>query len=55
LEPRQKPAKKLDLANMSIEALNEYIGELEAEMTRARETISEKEAARSGAEAVFKS
>ncbi len=54
LAPRaQKPEpKKLEL--MSIEALNEYIAELEAEIARARETIAEKEAARTGADAVFR-
>lgn len=54
LEPRkQKPAKK-NLEVMSIEALQEYIGELEAEIARARETIAGKQDARQGAEQFFK-
>lgn len=54
LEPRnKKPApKKLD--EMSIEALREYIAELEAEISRVRDAIAQKEAARQGAETVFK-
>ncbi len=55
LAPRaEKPGpKKLGL--MSIEALHEYIAELEAEIARAGEMIAEKEAARASAEAVFRS
>ena len=53
LEPTKKPEiKNLDV--MSIEALGEYITELEAEITRARATIFAKETARDGAESVFK-
>jgi uncharacterized small protein (DUF1192 family) len=39
---------------MSIEALGEYIAELEAEIARAKAAISAKETARDGAESVFK-
>lgn len=55
LEPRKQkpPPKNLDV--MSIEALHEYIAELEAEIARVREAIASKEKARSGANAVFKS
>ncbi len=54
LEPqKQKPPKK-DLDILSIEALGEYIGELEAEIERVRGAIRHKEAARHGAEAFFK-
>jgi len=57
LTPRHaapKPVSK-ELAVMSIEALKDYIAELEAEITRARETIAEKEGSRSEAESLFKS
>ena len=54
LEPRnQKPPPK-DLEIMSVEALHEYIGELEEEIARVREAIAAKEKARLGAESVFK-
>jgi uncharacterized small protein (DUF1192 family) len=39
---------------MSIEALHEYVGELEAEIARVRETIAAKEKARVGAETLFR-
>ncbi len=56
LEPqhqKQKPAPK-NLEDLSIEALGEYIAELEAEIARVREAISGKETARKGAEQFFK-
>lgn len=54
LEPKtQKPALK-NLEVLSIEALGEYIEELEAEIERVRGAIKVKEAARAGAEAFFK-
>ncbi|MBI1985934.1 MAG: DUF1192 domain-containing protein [Rhodospirillales bacterium] len=54
MEPqKQKPAPK-NLEVMSIAALNEYIGELEAEITRVREAIAGKEKARNGADRFFK-
>jgi len=53
LEPAKKPEiKNLDV--MSVEALGDYIAELEAEIARARDAIAGKEAARAGAESVFK-
>lgn len=54
LEPvkKQKPLK--DLESLSIEALGEYIEELEAEIARTQETIALKEKAREGAENFFK-
>ena len=55
LEPRAKEPQKKNLEIMSIEALKAYIGELEAEIARTRETIALKEKARTGADAVFKS
>ena len=56
LEPQhQKPKPDpINLEELSIEALGEYIAELEAEITRVRETIAEKENARQGAEGFFK-
>jgi len=54
LEPPKKKAAPKDLDIMSIEALGEYIAALEAEIARARAAIGAKEAARSGAESVFK-
>ena len=56
LEPqhqKQKPALR-NLEELSIEALGEYIAELEAEIARVREAISGKETARKGAEQFFK-
>ncbi|MCK5778738.1 MAG: DUF1192 domain-containing protein [Rhodospirillales bacterium] len=54
LEPKNKQAPKKDLDVMSIEALGEYIGELEAEIERVRAAIKLKEEARQGAESFFK-
>lgn len=54
LEPQlKKPAPK-NLDVMSLEALGEYIAELEAEIARARSAIQAKENARTGAETFFK-
>jgi len=52
--PAGKPGQK-DLEVMSIEALNDYIGELEDEIARARSMIASKHGARDGAETFFKS
>lgn len=54
LEPEQKKPEPKNLEEMSIEALEEYIAELEAEIARVREAIDGKEVARSGAEQFFK-
>ena len=54
LEPIVLEAKPKDLEIMSIEALGEYIAELEAEIERAQGEIKLKESAREGAESVFK-
>ena len=43
-----------NLAALSLEALGDYIAELEAEITRARDVIAEKESARESADSVFK-
>jgi uncharacterized small protein (DUF1192 family) len=54
LEPQQqKPAPK-NLEEMSIEALGEYIGGLEAEIARVREAIKGKQGAQSDADQFFK-
>lgn len=55
LEPQRQTPKKKDLSDMSIAALHEYVAELEAEVERARATIRDKEAARTGAESFFRS
>jgi len=54
LEPAVKISETRDLEVMSIEALSEYIAELEVEISRARAEIALKERARDGAEAVFR-
>lgn len=54
LEPKKQKPPKVDLEVMSIEALGEYIEELETEIARVRDAIKLKEAARVGAESVFK-
>lgn len=55
LEPVQKKAEIKNLEVMSIEALHEYIAELEGEIERVRGQIVVKEKAKVGAESVFKS
>ena len=52
-QPKKKTEPK-NLEELSIEALGEYIEELEAEIVRVREMIQEKEQARNGAESFFK-
>ena len=42
------------LAALSIEALGDYISELEAEIIRVREAVAEKESARGEADSVFR-
>jgi uncharacterized small protein (DUF1192 family) len=54
LEPRTKRKKLKDLEIMSIEALEEYIAEMESEIERARAEIASKKDHRSAAEDVFK-
>ena len=55
LEIPQPVATVKDLEVMSIEALQEYIAEMESEIERARQAIKDKELARDSANAVFKS
>ncbi len=54
LEPKKKKPAPKNLEEMSIEALQEYIAEMEAEIARVREAIAGKEDARNGAEQFFK-
>lgn len=54
LEPKKQPKPKKNLEELSIEALHDYIAELEEEIARTRDSIKSKEAARLGAEAFFK-
>lgn len=55
LEPQKKKPAPKNLEVMSITALNDYIGELEAEIKRVREAIAGKEKAKDGADKFFKS
>ncbi len=55
LEPPAKKAALKDLEVMSIEALGDYIAELEGEIARVRAMIESKQGARVGAETFFKS
>ena len=55
LEPQTKRPVLRDLELMSIDALHEYIVELNAEIDRARQAITVKEAAKGAAESVFRS
>ena len=54
LTPRKAPAKLRDLDSLSIEELEEYIAELEAEIRRVREDIDRKQRHREGIEGIFK-
>ncbi len=54
LEPVAKKPDARNLEVMSIEALGEYIAELEGEIERVRAEIALKEKARNGAESVFR-
>jgi len=55
LEPPVRKQGLKDLEVMSIEALHEYIAELDVEISRARSMIESKHGARDGAEQFFKS
>ena len=55
LEPTKKKADVKDLDVLSIEALEEYIEEMELEIARVRQKIEDKKKAREGAESFFKS
>jgi uncharacterized small protein (DUF1192 family) len=53
-EPTEKKSLQKDLEAMSIEALGNYISELETEIERVCGAISLKNTAKSGAESAFK-
>lgn len=53
-EPAGDKIKFLDLEDMSIEALDDYITQLNSEIERVQSEISSKKIARIGAEKVFK-
>ena len=54
LEPQHKKPSPKNLDIMSIEALNDYIAEMEAEIARVRQAMEAKESARKNADSVFK-
>ena len=54
LEPQKQKPEPKNLDVMSIEALGEYIAEMEAEIARVRQAIAAKKEARAGADSVFK-
>ncbi len=54
LEPIKKKPAPRNLDEMSIDALNEYIAGLQAEIERAKNVIAGKQSARQGAESFFK-
>ncbi len=54
LEPEKKKRLPKNLEVMSIEALGEYIGEMEAEIARVREAITAKQGAQTEADRFFK-
>ena len=51
-QPRKPDLKNLEV--MSVEALEDYIAELEAEILRVRAEIANKQSAKSTAESVFR-
>lgn len=53
--PKPKGIQPMDLDVMGIDALNDYITELEAEIARVRAKIASKQDARGAAESFFKS
>ena len=55
LEPPRPTLKPLDLQQMSIGELKDYIASLSAEITRAQDMIAKKEAHRSGLDSLFNS
>ncbi|MBC8270194.1 MAG: DUF1192 domain-containing protein [Rhodospirillaceae bacterium] len=54
LEPITVQPDRKNLEILSIEALHEYIRELQMEITRAESAISDKESARESADSFFK-
>jgi len=54
LDPKTKKPKPRNLDDVSVDALHEYIADLEAEIERVKGEIAKKKAAIAGAEAFFK-
>ncbi|MDH5488855.1 MAG: DUF1192 domain-containing protein [Rhodospirillaceae bacterium] len=54
LEPLKLQEKQVNLDEMSIEAIGEYIAKLEAEIARAQSAVKLKKDARDGANSLFK-
>lgn len=54
LEPRTQKPKPKDLSVLGVAQLQEYIGELKTEITRAEREVSAREKHKSGAEALFR-
>jgi uncharacterized small protein (DUF1192 family) len=52
VKPKQPPKPNLEI--MSIQALHDYIGDLQAEIERARAMIRQKQGVRGEAESLFK-
>jgi uncharacterized small protein (DUF1192 family) len=55
LEPRKKAPAPRELDSLSIEELNNYIAELQAEIDRVKAKIAAKQAHLTGAASLFKS
>jgi len=53
LDPRNMPAKPLDLSGFGIKELQDRIALLESEIVRAKEMIAKKQGTRAAADAVF--
>ncbi len=53
-EPRSRPKKPIPLDNLSIDELNAYIGELQAEIGRVETAITAKRAHMAAMSALFK-
>ena len=53
--PRPRVSLKADLEGMSVEEIEDHIGFLESEITRAREALDQRRRVRQGAETLFKS
>lgn len=54
LEPGNRKPDIKNLEVLSIEALEEYIGELESEIERVRQEIARKRKAKSAADSIFR-